>query len=697
MTKIETPSTGHYVYGTAYWRPPNPPRDQHRFHLTKIKNELGFDLVRVWSPWNWHHRRPDEFQFDELHEIFDICGELGLSVLLQMNMESAPYWLEAESPEARYVNANGRAIEVGPQESYPGGGYPGLCFHHDVVRHHAQRYFREIVRQFKDRTNLYAYDCWNEPHLEPVWCNNMWGNMGDKVYCYCGASREAFRRWLEKRYGDIDVFNRTWGRAYTTFDHVSPPMLTGHYADWLDWYRFWFDELHDFMQWRATIIREADPTRLVISHSGAVPPVLPRANACINNFRLAEPVDVWGSSFAAQAFSWDLATCAQVIELTRSAGRGKPFWISEMPGGSANVQGFNSSRIPRPKDYHLWNWLAAALGSAGTVYWCYLTELTGQEAGNFGMVRGNGEDTSRSREIVATGARLRQYEDILTTARPATQVAMLYSADNSSLLFAMELADKRYGQSHTGYYRAAWKADLGVRYVTYETLEDVKEKVLIVPMALTMSDQVADQLAQYVHDGGVLITDCRTGLYDERGWMRPGLPAASLREAAGLTEGEQICSDPENEPVVPTADGTVDNRHQRDSAADGPDPSRPADRVHLAEFGHGSRARFLDAPETPWRRGDRTIWRHGSGRSAQLRSRLRLLLRHLHGARPGQEPPRSPCHRAATPAETRGAGLAGNSFAAAAYCRQRPKSTGRVQRSSNAASHRDDFRPSGVP
>jgi hypothetical protein len=51
--------------GTAYWRPPNPPREKHRFHLDKIKNELGFDFVRLHMPWNWHHRRPDQFVFDE--------------------------------------------------------------------------------------------------------------------------------------------------------------------------------------------------------------------------------------------------------------------------------------------------------------------------------------------------------------------------------------------------------------------------------------------------------------------------------------------------------------------------------------------------------------------------------------------------------------------------------------------------------
>ena len=176
----------------------------------------------------------------------------------------------------------------------------------------------------------------------------MWGNMGDRLYCYCEASRKAFRAWLANRYGgNIQTLNEAWPRAYTSFEQINPPILQGHYADWLDWFRFWFDQLQEQVQWRVDLIKQEDPTRMVISHSGAVPPVLPRANACIHNWKLAEPVDMWGTSFAPQAFSWDLATCAQVMEVTRSAARGKPFWISEMAGGAANIRGFRKSRLPR--------------------------------------------------------------------------------------------------------------------------------------------------------------------------------------------------------------------------------------------------------------------------------------------------------------------------------------------------------------
>lgn len=546
-----------FHYGTNYWRPPNPPRDQHRFHLEKIRNELGFDLVFLRLMWNWHHRRPDEFNFDEVHEIFDICADVDLSVIIQFNLESAPYWLESQCPEARYVNANGRAIELGAQEATPTGGHPGLCFHNDPVRRAAEQYARRFVAEFRQRENLLGVDAWNEPHLEPAWCNNMWASEGDRLYCYCDGSRRAFRAWLQQRYGSIDTFNETWGRAYTDFEQVQPPILNGTYADWLDWMRFWHDHLQANMRWRVATIKDEAPGLLVMSHSGAVPPTIPRANAMIHNFKFASEVDMWGSSFAPQAFAWDFATCAQIFELTRSAGRGKPFWVSEMPGGPSNIRGFRASRIPRPEDYYAWNWLAASLGSSGTVHWCYLTERTGQEGSRFGMIRLNGEHTARSRGIASTCALLKEHEDIITGAETPTQVAVLYDPDNSSLLYAMELDDFLYGESHNGYYHAIWAADLTARYVTYEHLADIREPVLIIPMAMTMSEEVADAIARFVEAGGVVIADGLTGMFDQRGWLRPTVPAGKLASAAGIAEGEMVYSDPSNAVTVPTADGSI--------------------------------------------------------------------------------------------------------------------------------------------
>ena len=545
-----------FIYGAQYFRPPNPPADQHEFHIKKIKNELGFNIVKFRLQWNAINMHKGKLELAEVHRIFDLCDRYGLSVMAEINMENAPYWLENKHPEARYVNANQRAEELGANDSTQSGGHPGLCFHNDGVKTAGEDYLRALIKEIKQRESLYAYDCWNEPHLEPAWICNYWGNMGDRLFCYCDATKQRFRLWLRNKYSDdINEFNKKWSRCYTTFDNINPPVRHGHYADWLDWGRFWFDELQSHMKWRYDIIKSEDEERFVMSHSGAVPPFLQRANAYIHNWKLAEPVDKWGTSFAPKAFNWSLSECAGTMDATRSAARGKEFWISEMTGGSVYVKGFGKTPATRARDVRAWNWLAVAYGAKAIVYWCYLNESTGPEAGSFGLIKYNGENTKRALEAAKQKKLIGKYSSIINEYKPRADIAILYDPDNSSQLFAMKGDDELYGQSHIGYYRTVWENDLFAKFVTYDNIEDIKEKVLIVPMCLTLPENAAKKIRRFVQQGGVLICEARTGLFDDMGFLQPDLPSFGLHEAAGLKEDEALYSDIENKPLQNNDEG----------------------------------------------------------------------------------------------------------------------------------------------
>jgi len=539
-----------FIYGTHYHRPPNPPEDQHGFHLHKIKEELGYNIVKFRIQWNYIEREKGKLSLDEVNKMFDYCDELGLKVVLEINLETAPYWMERNYPETRYVSANGHVLEMGGYESTQAGGYPGLCYSNSIVKEEAARYLKLFITAVKHRKSLYLYDCWNEPHMEPAWQSNYWGNMGDKLYCYCNACRSKFRKWMEAKYGNINEVNRVWARAFTEFGDINPPSRHGTYADWLDWMRFWHDELSGHIKWRYDIIGSIDPGRPVKSHSGAVPPLVPRANAFIHNWKFAQNVDIWGTSFAPKFFNWSFADANAILEATRSAARGKQWWITEMSGGCLYDKGFrNKMPYPRPKDIRAWNWLGASAGAKGICYWCYLTESTGPEAGGFGLIKYNGETTERARETAIQKELLNKYFHIFKDFVPVTQVALLYDPDNSSLMFAMENNDELYGQSFIGYSRVLFRNDYNVRYVTYDTIDDITEKVLIIPMCLILNEQTARKIEKFVECGGVVITDCRLGLFDERGFLQPTLPSFGLHRVAGLKEDECFYTNPDFKPT----------------------------------------------------------------------------------------------------------------------------------------------------
>jgi hypothetical protein len=190
-----------FHYGTAYWRPPNPPRPKHRFHLERIKNDLGFDIIRLFVPWNWHHRKPDEFVFDEDHEILDICDELDLRVLLQVNLETAPYWLETHTRSP--LCERERPCLDWRAEATPAAAIPAAF----IIRPLVRRLIVTCVNSCGSSTRIGALVLTTVETSSGTRLVLPHGETWRPAHCYCEASCQAFTRgW--RRYGTSNVQRR---------------------------------------------------------------------------------------------------------------------------------------------------------------------------------------------------------------------------------------------------------------------------------------------------------------------------------------------------------------------------------------------------------------------------------------------------------------------------------------------------------
>lgn len=539
-----------FYYGAQYYRKPNPARATHRFHLERIKHELGFNIVRVWAMWNYVEPKPGEYDLEEVHEILSICDELVLTVLIQPSLESAPYWLERKHPEGRYVNARGMAQELSGNDNHPAGGHPGMCLDNAAVAEPAAKFLAKVTAELKAHRSVVGYDCWNEPHIEPNWNTDYSATQADLLFCYCPGSIARFRQWLRAKYRTVDGLNAAWARCFAEWEDVNPPRRHGNLADWLDWFRFWFDNLEAQQRWRYDVIRRADAERFIMSHSGGVPPLLARIEAGINNFSLAKPVDLWGTSMAPLYQNWTTAETGACCDLTRSAARGKPYWISEMQAGSAQYKGLEKTPWPEPRHIRTTNWLSVAYGAKAIVYWCYLSELTGNEAPGYGLVRLSGETTPRAQEAARTWTLLKRYESLIMQHAPKPDVAILYDPDSSVLLFAQEGHDRWISYSHTAYYRAVWDQDCCARWITPENLGHVPERVLIIPMHDLISEQSAAAIRDYVAQGGTVIAETRFGFFSTHGMQHPHVPPYGLSEVFGLEEEEAFRTWPDYQSPV---------------------------------------------------------------------------------------------------------------------------------------------------
>ena len=543
--------TQPFVYGSAFYRPPNPPAFMRREMLKAIAQEYKFNIIRIYSSWVYHNPARERFDFEELEEVMRYCDEFGLRVLLGIITEDAPYWLEAAHPETRFVDAKDQAQRLSGSGNNVSGGWPGLCLDWEPVRQAAAKFIREMAKVAAAHPSMYAYDCWNEPHLEPSWSHHFSATTEEMLFCYCPRTIAEFQRWLELRYGTLDRLNQAWVRRYPDWKAIDPPRVMGTYSDWVDWRRFIIDRSTHEMRFRAENVRAVDSRHIIESHGAHHPPIdgltLPGTNA----WRLAEVVETWGLSLFPRWFGIPVFAGAAKFEITRSNAGHKDFWMTELQGGHGNNGLWRSPKM-RPQDIRFWNWLAVAAGAKGIIYWTFHAEATGTEATGFGLVARDGAPTERVEEAARNNRLIQAHWDILKDYLPKPEVAILFDPDNALLAYAMSGNEDASTESFRGYYKALWNADLWADFIEPASLGKSRYKVLIAPWHLLGKKQTCEQLRGFVEEGGTLVVETGFGLFDERFIYNPVIPPNGLHEAFGYREKESyyIYSGTEAHPLV---------------------------------------------------------------------------------------------------------------------------------------------------
>jgi beta-galactosidase len=533
-------SRTEFIYGTEFFRPPNPPRAERHKMLQAIANEYKFNIIRIYCSWVYMNPAPGKFEFAEIEEILNDCDQLGLRVLMGAVIEEAPYWLEAAHPESRFVDALGVQQRLQTASINMSGGWPSLCMDWAPVRDAAERFLRELATVVSKHSSMYAYDVWNEPHLEPSGGREFNASTDQKLYCYCEKTVSSFQNWLMQRYETLEKLSEAWVRRYPSWDVIDPPRGPGSYVDWVDWRRFMMERSTEEMRFRVKTLRAVDTRSILESHVFSQAAILPLALQAINPWRLAELMETWGLSYFPRWQESPIYFGAAQIELTRAAAAGKPFWITELQGGHGS-NGIRRSRQMRPRDIRLWNWMLVAMGGKGIIYWCYLTEATGTESTGFGLVERDGSASERVLEAAQDHKIIQSQWEIIKDYQPAPEVAVLVDIDNALLTFAMSGKEDASTKSFAGYYKALWNSDVLADFIEPQSLRNShKYRLIIAPWHLIGKKETCDLLRDYVQDGGTLLLETGFASYDDHMVYNPVVPAFGLDEAFGYREQESL-------------------------------------------------------------------------------------------------------------------------------------------------------------
>ena len=193
------------------WNPEQWPEDtwEHDIRLLE-RAHINEATINVFS---WALLQPDEqtYDFSMLDRIVDLLVRHGFAIVLAAGTAAIPAWMARDYPQVMRTGVDGTHQVF--------GGRHNFCPTSPDFR----RFARALASRVAER---YA----GTPGLEAWHVNNEYGNGGG--YCYCDLCAQAFRGWLERKYGSVEELNRAWCMNFWShtihdWNEIVPPVTYG--------------------------------------------------------------------------------------------------------------------------------------------------------------------------------------------------------------------------------------------------------------------------------------------------------------------------------------------------------------------------------------------------------------------------------------------------------------------------------------
>lgn len=207
--------------------------------------DAGISVVRIAEfAWSKVERTEGEFNYDFFDEFLDLCQRKGMKVIFGTPSATPPAWLTEKYPEV----LNGREDGV----LYRHGGRRHYNYNSPKYRELVSRIVTKIASHYGPHPAIVGWQIDNEINCEVS-------------EFYSDADTEAFRVFLQEKYGTLDRLNEAWGtvfwnQTYTEWDQIYVPrtLLNESYNPHLrlDYYRFISESAISFCKMQADIIRK---------------------------------------------------------------------------------------------------------------------------------------------------------------------------------------------------------------------------------------------------------------------------------------------------------------------------------------------------------------------------------------------------------------------------------------------------------
>lgn len=525
----------YFPFGSQYYRAPSPPPEDWERDLESMAR-YGFNMVKFWVQWRWNHPAEDQFYFDDIDRLMELADRFGLKVMLNTIVDVAPAWIYQKYPDASMVTRDG--FRVGPQtQPHRQIGGLGLCLCHEEAVSHMFRFLRATFERYSDHPALAIWNFGSEPELTQSMAElRLWADDAERIsemMDYNPHSVRAFRKWLEeKRYGSIDALNTAWNRNYHSFDEVEVPLTRNTFNDLVDWRMFFVHVLGENVRRRYELCREVDGGR--------------HPTMCHHVFIQGFPVtstasDPWNVGQYGDLHGFTQMDDPMMHDILRSCARGKPVLSAEMlmlMGYTLDLpEAISMDDIKR----HVFTGIAANL--KGFIFWQYRPELLGREAPTWGLTHLDGSPTPWLENFAEVGRVLQEHRDFLFDAEPQqAEVAILYNPEAQVFAWASTGNEKTGTDALLGAHRALYERGIKTDFLhpkdfAGEAAVLDQYRVILVPFAYYLSEEICEKLRAWVEAGGTLIGEAYFGgWYVEQGRHHTTVPGYGLHEVFGVRQ-----------------------------------------------------------------------------------------------------------------------------------------------------------------
>lgn len=458
--------------------------------------EAGINTVSMGIfSWSVLEPREGEYHLEWLEERINILYENGIYTILATPSGARPKWMADRYPEVLRVDEKRVRALFGARHNH--------CYTSPVYREKVKKINTQLAKRFASHPAVRLWHISNEYEGE----------------CHCPLCQKAFREWLAKRYGTIEVLNKSWWTAfwshtYNSFQEIESPSSIGEsvcHGLNLAWKRFVTERTADFLEMEIKTLRDAGAKQPVTTN--LMYDFLP-----LNYDRISRSIDIvsW-DSYPLWHKKEDIDTAldnAMQHDYMRSLKK-KPFLLMESCPSATNWA--KVSKLKRPGILTATGIQALAHGSESVLYFQIRQSRGGYEKFHGAVIDHSGRNDARVfQECSAFGESLKKLGEI-TGSDVKSEVAILYDIENR---WALEDAcgprneNLYYHESVFKSYRALRNKGLNVD-VIHETASLEGYRLVIAPMLYMFHDGFDEKIRVFVENGGSFVLTYWSGIVDK--------------------------------------------------------------------------------------------------------------------------------------------------------------------------------------